>query len=210
MTTEKPDNRLFRRVPVRMPVKLLIENVIESKGVIISMSAGDMTIASRHPVKRGDEIVAYFNGRERLKGLVTRCMGSAFAVKMKLPRIKRRRIVEMLMNELAKNDGLINEDAFVSNRRVALRRKVDGRESICTLSNGDTVPCSVRDISLTGLGIDIQPVLKIGEIVRVGQISARVVRQTSNGYGLELIEVEARPERRSKRKARRANGQIAA
>ncbi len=180
----------FKRVTCRMPVKLLIGSVVEVKGIIINMSAGEMAIASRHPVKTDDEIIAYINGTDRFKGIVSRHMGNVFSVKMKLPKAKQFRIVEMLTTELARRDGIIGQNEIVRERRGALRRRCAGGQSACILSDGNSVKCSVLDVSLTGLSIEIDPVLKIGEIVRVGKINARVVRQTPTGYGLELLDVE--------------------
>ncbi|MCI5046736.1 MAG: PilZ domain-containing protein [Aquisalinus sp.] len=180
----------YKRTPVKMPVRLLIENVVESKGVIIGMSVNELTAASRHQVKKGDEIVAYINGRDRVAGVVSRTMGNVFAIKMTLPKPKQERLIELLMVELAKRDGLISDSDVVTEKRFAIRRKVSDRESICVLPDKQEYKCSVIDISLTGLGIEIEPVLKIGQIVRVGRIKAKVVRKISNGYGLELVKSE--------------------
>ncbi|MCI5043305.1 MAG: PilZ domain-containing protein [Aquisalinus sp.] len=180
----------YKRTPVKMPVRLLIENVIESKGVIIGMSVNELTAASRHQVKKGDEIVAYINGRDRVTGVVSRTMGNVFAVKMKLPKPKQERLIELLMVELAKRDGLITDSDVVTEKRFAIRRKVSDRESVCILPDKQQYKCSVIDISLTGLGIEIEPVLKIGQIVQVGRMKAKVVRRISNGYGLELVKSE--------------------
>ena len=173
-----------------MPVRLLIENIVESKGVIIGMSMTEMTAASRHQVKKGDEVVAYINGRDRVTGTVSRTMGNVFAVKMELTKPKRERLVELLTAELAKRDGIVAEGDIVTEKRFALRRKVSDRESLCILPDNQKHKCSVIDISLTGLGIEIEPVLKIGQILQVGRMKAKVVSEITNGYGLELVKSE--------------------
>ncbi len=189
MQGKDTEQHLYRRVTARLPVKLFIENSIEAKGLIVNMSAGDMTIASRQNVRKGDVIIAYVNGRDRFQGVVSKTSGNGFALKLKLPKARQTRIVDILMQELATKDGIEVAKHNGAEKRGALRRKISGQTSFCERSDGEKIPCSVVDVSLTGLGIKIDAPLKIGEVVTIGKVCARVVREIPDGFGLRLLDV---------------------
>lgn len=65
------------------------------------------------------------------------------------------------------------------------RRRTD-MPSRLTREDGLAHPCCVLDISLTGLFVATDALLRVGEVVQVGRAVARIVRSGPNGYGLSI------------------------
>ncbi|MGV6800654.1 MAG: PilZ domain-containing protein [bacterium] len=180
-------NKKFKPVKAKTDLKFLINRTTEATGQLNSISAGCMNIQSDAHVQDGDHIIAYLQGVERFEGTVRALSGKQFALQLDISYSKRERLIESLTYEIACKDGLIEEKNTTFNRRGSKRRKAYNSKSSCVLEDGTTLRCSVIDLSLTGVAIEIAPILKLGEVIRIGMAKARVVRKIRNGYGLEFL-----------------------
>ena len=74
----------------------------------------------------------------------------------------------------------------VSALRREKRVRIDRGSTQILLGNGEVYPCRVLDLSLSGAALAINERPAIGEQVRVGRTSGRVVRHTTEGIGVEF------------------------
>lgn len=181
------DKRRYRRVRIAAPVRFLVNQMVEAKGLVTSVSAGSMTINTKEHVRRGDHVVAYLYHVDRFEGYVARQVGRQFSIRLSLSDMKREKLIETLTLEMAREQGVVLPNMEIDEKRSALRRKSMATETLCTLENGLTIRCSVVDMSMTGIAIETQPVLSLHEVVQVGRMAAKVVRKIRNGYALEFV-----------------------
>ena len=81
------------------------------------------------------------------------------------------------------------------------QRRTAGELSQFTRSTGETVPCEVLDLSLSGLSVKTAVKPLIGEVITIGHVSGRVVRHHETGVALEFCsEPPHKPERPKLRK----------
>lgn len=185
------ERRRFKRVKTNCKVRFLVNRMEEVDGQACQLSAGAIHIASRQmQVRPGDHIIAYIQGVERFEGYAMAVRDKRFSMSVCLSPARRERLMETLTAELACADGLLDRMDPKLDRRNAKRRAAYNKTSTCTLPDGTSIICSVIDVSLSGLAIAIPPVLRLGEIVRVGRSLARVVRELEDGYGLEFVQAQ--------------------
>jgi CheY-like chemotaxis protein len=74
----------------------------------------------------------------------------------------------------------------VSALRGEKRVRIDRGSTQILLGNGEVYPCRVLDLSLSGAALAIDERPAIGEQVRVGRTTGRVVRHTTEGIAVEF------------------------
>ncbi len=173
-----PERRRFARITLQAPVRMLIENEIECRGTVTHISPGSLTIHSTHPIGLNDNIIAYVADIDRFQGIVRRKVGRLFTMALQLSDNHREKLVETLTLELAKREGIISEEDISPERRGAQRQLSMARHSLCTLEGGVSFPCSVIDMSMTGIGIECEKILQLGQKVQIGKVTAEVIRET--------------------------------
>jgi hypothetical protein len=144
------------------------------------------TLDMRSPVRAG-------SGRDRRKGhrlsrpaRPRRRLGrtphkNGFALQMSLPLMKREKLAEQLT-------WLINRDALgMPEDRRHERVTPRATRAVLRLSDGNTHPVKLIDISLSGaaLATEVQPPL--GATVTIGQTSGTVVRHFMGGIAVEFF-----------------------
>lgn len=133
-----------------------------------------------------DSVAVYLESGERFEGMarpVARHVAAlSFSAATKTDRVKA-----VMAREHARLSGAEDELPRGRDERGAARYDVDDHQTTLVRESGETLPCQILDVSLTGLGIVMAHCLTVGEIVSVGKVRAKIVRQTANGYGLQII-----------------------
>ncbi len=178
----------FKSIRTHIPATLLIDGKDELQGHVVRMAANGMLIAGLTLTAPRRQAVIYLESGERFEGIANQVGRDVISLSVKCSPARREKLVECMMRHMAQTDPKAGSDhptAPLAPR--AKRYRVDAEGASCTLEDGSSVPCRVLDVSLSGLGVAMDHVLAVGDIVRVGKVKARVMRRTNFGYGMLVI-----------------------
>jgi hypothetical protein len=193
----KAERRKHLRVPVNLSGRLFVpEDGREALCRITDMSPGGAQVACDFVPALGTDIVLYVDGFGRFEAEVSRPDEGCFGVRFHCSALKRDRVAEQLA--VLMNRGFADESVLRRHERVATQGLAH-----FTLSNGETVPCQVLDLSLSGLSLKTNVRPRVGETVMIGQMSGRVVRHHETGIAIEFAKVQAEKPNRQLLRIRR-------
>jgi hypothetical protein len=170
------ERRRHARVDMPIKARFLGEDGEERPCLVSNVSAGGALVRAASPPKEGENIVLYIDEIGRFEGSVIRSVGTEFAVDYRGRRAKSKRTADALT-------VVLNNRPLASDRRASPRIKTEAR-AVVRLENGEMVPCSILDISLTGASIEINPRPPLGSMVTLGKMHAKVVRRHEKGVGV--------------------------
>ena len=179
------DRRRHQRVQVSLLGRFMLPNLQEYPCQTIDMSPGGAAIISPVPVRVGDRIVAYIDHIGRIEGSVARLLEGGFAMTIQTSAHKRDKLA-------AKLTYLANKDLLnLPEDRRHERQVVENPYTSLVMPDGRSYPCSVLDISLSGAAVRIAVRPRVGALVHLGNMRARVVRHIDEGVALEFATVQA-------------------
>ena len=181
------ESRRFRRVKLRMPAKLLVDDSIECNAMVNNLSAGGMTMTSARRMHVNENIIVYLHGVDRFEGQVVRTLGTMFSIQLNLSNFRREKIIDTLTMELARQQGVLDNKESTIERRASMRQASMSRDTLCIMEDGYSISCLIDDVSQTGLAVLMDPILEMGDVVQVGRMKAEVIRIIEGGYAMKLI-----------------------
>jgi len=176
------EGRRFQRVAVSLFGRYMLECRDEFPCQTVQMSPGDVLLFGPQKPTIGERVVVYLDELGRFVGLADRVTPSGFSITLSMPPQKRDRLADQLVWFANRHAIGLPEDRrherIVPIMRRANLRLPDLREAII----------KIRDISLSGVGVetDIRPV--IGSIVSVGSTQGRGVRHFEGGFACEFAK----------------------
>ncbi len=181
------DRRRHMRVEAPLKARYLGADGEERPCLVVNISAGGALLRAITPPAESESIVLYIEDVGRFEGKVIRAGKHSFAVDYRSRRTKTARTADALTLTLnqPRNAG--------AEQRAQPRVKHDG-SAIVTLENGEQLPCSIIDISLTGASIEISPRPPLGAKLTLGKTAAKVVRRHEKGVGVIFSGPAARME----------------
>jgi len=167
-----------RHVRVDMPLKarFLRTDNEEYPCLVVNISAGGAMMRAKNPPTEGENIVIYVDEIGRFEGRVVRSGKHSFAVDYRGRRSKLSRTADSLTQAL-------NNPRQHVDRRAVPRIRQEAHATV-RLENGEIIPCSILDISLTGASIEIEPRPALGTLLTLGKMTAKVVRRHEKGVGV--------------------------
>ena len=177
------DERRHRRVVISLPVRFMLEDSTEHRGLLFDMSPGGVSVTSETLPPIGSRVVLYIDDIGRVEGQIVRHHSFGFAVKSVATQNRRDKIAERLTYH-ANRHRLRDEDL-----RVHERKDVD-QEGRCILPDGTEVGCRVIDLSLTGAAIAVDPKPAVGSEVGIGRMRGKVVRHIAGGIAIRYLNAE--------------------
>jgi len=184
---EGADRRRHMRIDAPLKARYLGADGEERPCLVVNISAGGALLRAISPPAESESIVLYIDEIGRFEGKVVRAGKHSFAVDYRSRRSKTARTADALT--LTVNQPRESGAA----QRAAPRIKHD-EPAMVTLENGEQVPCSIIDISLTGASIEIDPRPPLGAKLTLGKTSAKVVRRHEKGVGVIFSGPAARME----------------
>ena len=112
------------------------------------------------------------------EGPVARQFDACFALKMEAPTLKRERIAKKIAWIIERQSRGAAD--YRQHERIFPRRS----SVILSTEEGRHFPATLIDVSLPGASLMIDPAPPVGSQVKVGQTSARVVRQFEGGVAV--------------------------
>lgn len=161
---------------------------------IVDLSPTGAKMASDYVPRTGSHLILYIDEFGRFECDVVRSEWGHFGVLFRCSSLKQARLAEQL-------DVIARQGKAQPSSLRRHERRTAGELSHFTRSTGETVPCEVLDLSLSGLSLKaaVKPV--VGEVITIGHVSGRVVRHHESGFALEFCsEPASKPERPQLRK----------
>ena len=179
---DQNENRRFQRVPVVMFGRYMLESRHEYPCQTIEMSPGDMTLFAPVKAQIGEKVVVYLDEIGRFAGVAVRQTETGFAIAMTLPPMKRDKLADQLTWFANRHAFNLPEDRR-HERIVPLMQR-----TLLRLPDGQEVMVKIKDISLSGVGIETEARPEIGARIVVGATTATIVRHFDNGIGAEFLK----------------------
>lgn len=174
------ENRRFQRVPVTLFGRYMLESRHEYPCQTIEMSPGDMTLFAPVKAEIGEKVVVYLDELGRFAGVGTRQTNSGFVMTMNLPPMKRDKLADQLTWFANRHAISLLEDRR-HDRIVPLMPR-----TLLRLPDGQEIIAKIKDISLSGVGIETEARPPLGTAVIIGSTPARIVRHFEGGIGAEF------------------------
>lgn len=174
---KKTEARRYRRVPIDLKARAIINGNDEHFGQIVNMSPGDLFMKAEGNFVIGDAAVIYIPKFDVFEGTIARVMPDGFALSFRVSRARRAQIAERLM--LCVNDhlGVKRED-----RRASPRHKANGQRLACRLADGSSLFVKAVDMSADAVSVVASRKPLIGSDIHVGRLRGVVLRHTSRGF----------------------------
>jgi hypothetical protein len=172
------EQRKFERQKTVLSGKMFVpaeERTVDCGVVDISAGGAGVTCSEMPPLETF--VVLYIDEFGRFEAVVTRVVGGVLGLRFVCSDAKRKRLVDKLTQ--AVNDEAPDGATLRKHRRI----KVSPISSFTRLS-GDRIDCEIIDISLTGASLKSETRPPNGEMILIGQMAARVVRQHDHGVGI--------------------------
>ncbi|HPE32260.1 MAG TPA: PilZ domain-containing protein [Parvularculaceae bacterium] len=176
-TMAKNDYRRYRRIPVDLPARIVVNGIDEYQGVLVNISPGDLAVNVPAKVVVGDAAVVHASGLDVIEGTVVRVIPDGFALSFLLSRRRRATLTEQLM--LRANADL---SADLRDQRVSPRHFVGEQRMVCRMPDGTSLFVKLLDRSVEGVSVDAPRKPEIGSVIHVGRTRAVVVRHTARGF----------------------------
>jgi len=172
------DKRSFERTATSLTGKMFVpaeERTVDCGIVDISAGGAGITCLEMPPLET--YVVIYIDTFGRFEAVVTRVIGGVLGLRFVCSDAKRKRLVDQLTQSVGGEAA--DRPVLRKERRVRV-----SPISFFTRISGDRIGCEVIDISLTGASLKTDTRPPIGEMILIGQMAARVVRQHDQGVGI--------------------------
>lgn len=152
-----------------------------------TISVSTEAIALLGPVKGaiGERVIAHFDELGKIEGHVARLIPDGFVMTVIMALDKRDRLAAKIdWLDKHRNYKLPDDRKF---KRVIPRNPL----STLMLADGSMMGCFVIDMSISGVAVSADFTPQLGDVMAVGKIIGRVVRQFPEGFALRFIELQS-------------------
>ena len=186
------ERRRHKRVPLALPGRLFENHSGEQRCRLIDVSPGGAKVLVKTPPPPNSHIVLLIDGLGRIEGEIIRVGGNWLTVRFTMQMRKRDRLADAITWRFNMERLGLEED------RVAARKPGKGQATI-RLRDGVLIRADVIDVSISGAAFACLERPRVGERVRVGEMTGRVARIIERGFAVSFDppssgETEVRPE----------------
>ena len=178
------ERRRHARVPLELHGRFWSAVAGEHACTLLDISPGGARVGARTPPAAGSTIVLMITSIGRIEGQVIRVVGEEFSVRFNATMRKRDKLADTITWRFNKDRLGLEED------RYAPRKPGRGRASV-RLNDGVVIQANVLDVSVTGAAFECLERPRLGEVVRVGEMTGRVARILDNGFAVVFDPPEA-------------------
>lgn len=174
---QRTELRRYRRIPLDLPARIVVNSIDEYQGRLLNISPGDLAVKVCAKVMTGDAAVVSIAGLDMIEGRIARVMPDGFALSFLLSRRRRSQLIEKLM--------LIANPAFaggLEDRRSTPRHAGNEQRMVCRLPDGGSLFVKVLDRSVDGISVDAPRKPDVGTPLLIGRSRAIVMRHTPRGF----------------------------
>lgn len=175
------DERRHRRIFISLPVRFMLADQGEHRGVLFDMSPGGLSVTSDLRPAIGTRVVLYIDDIGRVEGTTSRFHDYGFAVRLNTTQNRRDKIAERLIFHA--NRHRLRDEALRSHERIE-----SDQEAYCRMPDGAEIVCRVIDLSLSGAAIAVDPPPAVGTEIALGRMLGRVVRRIPQGVAIHFVQ----------------------
>jgi hypothetical protein len=178
------ERRRHARVPLELHGRFLADETGEQACRILDISPGGARIAARITPPAGCRVVVLITGIGRVEAEVVRVAQGEFSIRISAPSRKRDKLADAITWRFNMERLGLDED------RISPRKPGRGRARIL-LRDGVVISADVIDVSITGAAFSCLERPRLGELVKVGEMSGKVARILDNGFAVVFDPPEA-------------------
>jgi hypothetical protein len=177
------DRRRYQRVNIRLLGRFSMPNRLEYPCQTLNMSPGGIAINAPVRPEIGHKLSVQLDMLGQLQGQVVRHMDTGFAVELEQLFLNPEKLADQL-TWLANRSTHGDQDARRHIRIEPLHRHVK-------IESAGVPPFAgiVLNISRSGACLETDRKLTIGTDVKIGRLSAHVVREVKNGFAVAFDEI---------------------
>jgi hypothetical protein len=179
------ERRLHARVPLKLHGRFWSEHHGENACRILDVSPGGARIMSRLIPAVGQTIIVMITSLGRIEGQVVRSATEDFSVRFNAPSRKRDKLADAITWSFNKDRLGLEED------RHAPRKPGRGRANV-KFHDGVVIQADVVDVSISGAAFSCLERPRVGERVKVGEMTGCVARILDNGFAVVFDPPEAK------------------
>ena len=180
------ERRRHARVAIALHARFWSEETGEHACRVEDISPGGARIRANVIPRASGKIVMMIPSIGRIEGEVVRSGQRDFCLRFHAPQRKRDRLADAITWKFNAERLGLEED------RGAPRKPGRGRARI-RLRDGVIIQADVVDVSITGAAFSCLERPRIGEGVRVGEMTGRVARILDNGFAVVFDPPETKP-----------------
>ncbi len=181
---ESADDATFQNVVVDLHGRLMCADFNEYECVAVEMSPGEVQFKCGALPRLKERIVSYIDHIGRIEGRVKKLNGNGFVISVNATERKRQKLAAQLTWFANKNELGLPEDR--RHERI-VPRNPNGE---IRLADGDTYPCRIVDLSMSGAALELDARPELGSQVVLGSMRARVVRHFDDGIAIEFATIQ--------------------
>lgn len=177
MKPTKSEQRRYRRIPLDLPARIIVNGIDEYDGRLLNISPGDLSVMVDAKAVKGDAAVVYVSGLDVIEGRIVRTFPDGFALSFLLSRRRRVLLTEQLMLRANPNFA-----AGLADRRSAPRHPIAEQRMVCRLPDGGSLFVRVLDQSVDGVSVESPRKPAVGSSIHFGRQRAIILRHTPRGF----------------------------
>ena len=177
------DRRRYQRVKLNLLGRCMFPDQRECPCQLTEVSPGDAVFISPFCGAMEERVIAYIDEIGRLEGTIVESVERGFRMSILASQRKRDKLADVLTWLANRHVLSLAED------RRHLRRTPKRRDAVVILADGESHPCRVMDMSLSGAALATPLRPPLGSPVRLGKLGARVVRHFDDGIGIEFMQI---------------------
>jgi hypothetical protein len=175
------ERRQFKRVSIAVPGKVFVPATgYEAACELINLSPAGTEIAGKFDDPLEGPVVLYAESFGRFEGQIAWQKGGKYGIKFNSTTLKQARTADQLARM---NEGQAASDSATRRHR----REATKSLSRFTRENGSIIPCTVLDISTSGVSLETNVRPQTGEFILIGGMVGRVARHHETGIGIEFV-----------------------
>lgn len=181
---ESTEDAAFQNVAVDLHGRLMCADFNEFECVALEMSPGEVLFKCGALPRLNERIIAYIDHIGRIEGKVKKLNGNGFVISVHATERKRQKLAAQLTWFANKNELGLPEDR--RHERI-VPRNPNGE---IRLADGETYPCRIVDLSMSGAALELEVRPELGTQVILGSMRARVVRHFDDGIAIEFATIQ--------------------
>lgn len=175
------ERRKAKRFKYSTEAKFLLRGVSESVGRVLDVSEGGIALFTDAEAAEGDDIVIYPEGLGRLQGKVVRTFKGGIGIAFSHTDAQRETIRKKITQALQGKPYM-----RLSELRSGVRKKYNLDTTVSIEGSGQSIPCTIVDMSESGCLVKCDARPPVGAGVRVGMLKGRVSRFDDQSFAVEF------------------------
>lgn len=181
---ESTEDATFQNVAVDLHGRLMCADFNEFECVALEMSPGEVLFKCGALPRLHERIISYIDHIGRIEGKVKKLNDDGFVISVHATERKRQKLAAQLTWFANKNELGLPEDR--RHERI-VPRNPNGE---IRLADGETYPCRIVDLSMSGAALELEVRPDLGTQVILGSMRARVVRHFDDGIAIEFATIQ--------------------